>query len=146
MKISALPTRAEDMVCYGVYTAAHVINRAYTPLLTKLGLTYPQYITLTLLWECDGQRVTELAEKLRMGTNTLTPLIKRLEAQNLVERSRDTHDSRAICIRLTSLGRALQSKAPDVTACMVNATTLTRNELCELQRLLEKLSGGLTAK
>lgn len=134
------------MFCYGIYTASHVVNRAYTPYLSRLELTYPQYITLTVLWELDGQRVSELADKLRMGTNTLTPLLKRLEVQGLVERDRDTRDSRAIRVNLTPDGKALQSEAPNVTACMVQGTTLSHHELNELQRLLGKLCRGLAEK
>ncbi|TDQ67224.1 DNA-binding MarR family transcriptional regulator [Maritalea mobilis] len=138
-----LPTRAEDMFCYGVYTASHVINQSYAPHLARLGLTYPQYITLTLLWERDGQKVTELAKILRMNTNTLTPLLKRLEALGHIKRTQGDKDKRQIIVRLTPAGRALQDKAPDITACMVNNTSLDHAELNELQRLLKKLTNGL---
>ena len=143
MKPDMLPTRAEEMFCYGIYTASHLINRSYTPHLKRLGLTYPQYITLTLLWERDCQKVTELAAKLRMGTNTLTPLLKRLEASGLVKRNRGMQDGRQIIVELTSKGKALQQNAPHITACLINGTSLSHAELSELQRLLEKLSSGL---
>ncbi|MEM1430459.1 MAG: MarR family transcriptional regulator [Pseudomonadota bacterium] len=133
------------MFCYGIYTASHVVNRAYTPHLTRLGLTYPQYITLTLLWERDAQMVTEIAAQLRMTTSTLTPLLKRLETQGLIERCQDTRDRRSVLIRLSPRGRALQNEAPDITACMVDGTTLDGAELHELQRLLAKLSDGLAS-
>jgi len=137
------PTRAKDMFCYAIYTASHVVNRAYTPHLSQLELTYPQYITLTLLWERDGQKVTELASQLRMWTNTLTPLLKRLEVQGLVMRSRDTRDKRAVTVTLTPRGQALRNEAPSITACMVEGTSLSGEELKELQRLLGKLCEGL---
>jgi len=143
LKPHELPTRAEDMFCYGIYVASHVVNRAYTPHLTRLGLTYPQYITLTLLWEKNGQKVSELAEKLRMETSTLTPLLKRLEAQGYVRRDPDDKDRRAIVITLTDHGRTLQHDAPDITACMVDQTTLSQSELETLQQLLLKLTEGL---
>ncbi len=139
------PTFAEDMFCYGIYTASHVINRSYIPHLKRLGLTYPQYITLTLLWEEDGQKVTGLSEKLRMSTSTLTPLLKRLECNGLVTRTKGVEDGREICVKLTPKGRALQKKAPDITACLVKATSMNRTELLELQRLLHKLSSNLSA-
>ncbi|MEM1314663.1 MAG: MarR family transcriptional regulator [Pseudomonadota bacterium] len=145
MSTDESPTRAEDMFCYGVYAASHVINRAYTPHLARLGLTYPQYITLVLLWERDGQKVTELAEKLRMKTSTLTPLLQRLEAEGLVERRQDEQDRRAVVVNLTPRGRGLQDEAPDITACMVRGTTLSRSELKRLRQLLEKLTTGLSA-
>ena len=138
-----LPTRAQDMFCYGIYTASHVVNRAYTPHLTRLGLTYPQYITLTLLWERDGQKVTDLAAALRMATSTLTPLLKRLEEQGLVRRDGDKLDRRAVLVHLTPSGLALREEAPDITACMVQGTTLTAAELSELQGLLDRLTSGL---
>ena len=143
MKTHELPTRAEDMFCYGIYAASHVVNRAYTPHLTRLGLTYPQYITLTLLWEKDGQKVSELSEALRMETSTLTPLLKRLEAQGYVCRRPDEKDRRAVLINLTDQGRALQRDAPEITACMVEGTNLSHSELKTLQHLLLKLTDGL---
>jgi DNA-binding MarR family transcriptional regulator len=132
------------MFCYGIYTTSHVVNRAYTQCLSHLGLTYPQYITLTLLWERDGQKVTELAKALHMGTSTLTPLLKRLETQELIERCRGKQDGRETFINLTAQGKALQEKAPNVTACMVKGTSLAHAELGELQRLLGKLRSGFT--
>ncbi len=142
--IDQLPTRAEDMFCYGIYTASHIVNRAYTPHLTRLGLTYPQYITLTLLWETDSQKVTELAGRLRMATSTLTPLLKRLETQGHVKRTRGKKDSREMYVNLTAKGKALQRETPDITACMVQGTTLKRDELETLQRLLGKICDGLS--
>ncbi|MEX0350136.1 MAG: MarR family winged helix-turn-helix transcriptional regulator [Paracoccaceae bacterium] len=143
MKHSELPSRAQDMFCHSVYVASHVINRAYTPHLKKLGLTYPQYITLTLLWEKDGQSVGALAGQLRMETSTLTPLIKRLEALGHVQRRRGETDERQVFVHLTGPGRALQAQAPGITACMVEGTGLTTQELDSLQALLGRLSDGL---
>ena len=132
------------MFCYAVYTASHVINRRYIPHLKRLGLTYPQYITLTLLWERDGQKVTELAEKLRMNTSTLTPLLKRLERNGLVAKTRGRRDGREIFATLTPEGRVLQEEAADIIACLVHGTSMTQTELAELQRLLKKLSSNLS--
>ncbi|MFT5797792.1 MAG: DNA-binding MarR family transcriptional regulator [Candidatus Azotimanducaceae bacterium] len=143
MKPEALPTNAKDMFCYGIYTASHVVNRAYTPHLKRQGLTYPQYITLTLLWEQDGQKVTELSTQLRMKTSTLTPLLKRLEVRGHLTRSRGKQDGREVIVHLTTMGRELQKLAPDVTGCMVEGTSLTHDELTALQGLLQKLSEGL---
>ena len=146
MKANQLPTKAADMFCYGIYTASHVVNRAYTPHLKELCLTYPQYITLTLLWERDGQKVTELAAQLQMGSNTLTPLLKRLETMGHIKRSRGKMDGRETVVTLTEQGRAQQKTAPEITACMVKGTSLEFDELQELQRLLAKLTDGLSAK
>lgn len=144
MKTNRLPAKAEELFCYGIYTASHLVNRSYTPHLDQLGLTYPQYITLILLWETNNQKVTELAEKLRMGTNTLTPLLKRLEANGLVTRNRGKNDGREVYVSLTPEGAAFKRRAPGITACMIEGTSLDPAELEELQRLLLKLSRNLS--
>lgn len=143
MKTDEIPTRAEDMFCYGIYAASHVVNRAYTPHLKLLGLTYPQYITLTLLWEKDARKVTEIAALLRMETSTVTPLLKRLEALGLVARKQGETDRRSVLVTLSKKGRELQSNAPHITACLVDGTTLSRPELETLQQLLGKLTDAL---
>lgn len=146
MKHDEIPTRAEDLFCYGLYTASHAVNRAYAPHLRALGLTYPQYITLTLLWEEDGQYVNALAQKLGMETSTLTPLIKRLEALGHVARRKCATDGRAVEVWLTEQGRGLSDQAPAVTACMIGQSGLSLEELKELQSLLARLRTGLTAR
>ncbi len=143
--MSDVPTLAEDLFCYGVYTASHAINRAYIPHLKKLGLTYPQYITLTLLWERDGQKVNELAKRLLMETSTLTPLLKRLEALGHVMRRPGELDAREVLVHLTESGKALSMQAEPITACMIEGTSLSRSELQRLQTLLLKLRDGLRA-
>lgn len=143
MTLSDLPTHADDMFCHAVYSTWHVINRSYKPHLAKLGLTYPQYITLTLLWQQDARRVSDLAACLDMETSTLTPLLKRLEAMGHVRRTRSKQDERQVLITLSATGRALQAKAPDVTACMVDDTGLSIEDLNQLVALLHKMRAGL---
>lgn len=143
LKPDRLPTHAEDMFCHAVYTASHAINRAYAPYLKALGLTYPQYITLTLLWERDGQKINELAQQLQMETSTLTPLVKRLEALGHVTRNRGKKDGREVFVHLTARSDALRKQAPNITACMIDKTGLTPDELTDLQKLLVKLRDGL---
>ncbi|MEX0364541.1 MAG: MarR family winged helix-turn-helix transcriptional regulator [Ruegeria sp.] len=143
MNAHDIPTRAEDLFCFGVYTASHAINRAYSGHLKRLGLTYPQYITLTLLWERDGQKINELAQCLRMETSTLTPLVKRLEALGHVTRNRSDKDGRAVVVNLTKSGHALRDRAPAVTACMIEQTGMSQTELQALQALLFRLRDGL---
>lgn len=137
-----IPTRAADLFCYGLYTASHAVNRAYSPHLKMLGLTYPQYITLTLLWEEDGQQVNALAGKLGMETSTMTPLVKRLESMGHLTRTKSKTDGRAVEVRLTDQGRALEAQAPAVTACMIGQSGLALDELQSLQALLLKLRNG----
>lgn len=144
MTLEPLPTKAEDMFCYGIYTTWHVINQSYTRHLKRLGLTYPQYIALTLLWESNNQKVTDLAARLRMATSTMTPLIKRLELNGLVVRSKGKRDRRETFVTLTPKGERLNQEAPNITACMIEATSLTSSELSNLQLLLDKLSMNLS--
>jgi len=134
------------MFCHAVYTASHAINRSYTPFLREFGLTYPQYIVLTLLWERDNQKIGELAEQVEMESNTMTPLVKRLEDMGHIARKRGETDKRETVVSLTNKGRALKKKAPTVTACMIEKTTLSPVELNQLQLLLTKLRHGLIGK
>ncbi|WP_406644416.1 MarR family transcriptional regulator [Aliisedimentitalea scapharcae] len=140
-----LPEYADDMFCFATYNAAHVINRAYTPLLKPLGLTYPQYITLTLLWETDGQSVGQLAKQLMMESSTLTPLIKRLESLGHVSRHRGLRDERQVFVRLTQSGRELKHHAADITACMIAGTGMKIGDLQSLVFGLRKLTQNLVA-
>lgn len=143
--MSDLPSKADELFCFAVYSAAHVINRAYTPLLKPLGLTYPQYITLTLLWERDGQSVGQLARRLKMESSTLTPLLKRLEKLEAVTRRRGTDDERQVFVYLSDKGRALQDHAPRITECLISATGLEIGQLQELVVTLGELTENLAA-
>ncbi|SPJ31085.1 MarR family winged helix-turn-helix transcriptional regulator [Falsiruegeria mediterranea] len=138
-----VPTRADELFCYGIYTTSHAVSRAYAQYLKRLGLTYPQYITLTLLWEKDRQKVNTLAKVLRMETSTMTPLVKRLEGMGLVCREPSLNDRRVVEVVLTDHGRALQAQAPAITGCMIEQTGMTQSELQDLQHLLFKLRDGL---
>ena len=132
-----LPTQPDTMICFALYTASHAINRAYVPLLKDLGLTYPQWITLMFLWENDDQSVGSLSTKLQMQTNTLTPLLKRLEALGHVTRTRNPKDERKVFISLTSSGRALQKHSNAVTRCVIESTGF---DLPMLENLVKVLS------
>ncbi len=137
--------KADEMFCHAVYTAAHAINRAYAPLLADLGLTYPQYITLTLLRDRNEQSVGALASALRMDSSTLTPLLKRGETQGHVTRARGLKDERQVFVRLTPKGRASLKKAPEITGCMNEGTGLKIAELQNLVTLLGALSDNLAS-
>jgi len=101
----------DELLCFAVYSANNAFNRAYRPMLDRLGLTYPQYLVLVTLGDTDGQSVGEIGERLFLESNTLTPLLKRLEAAGLVERRRDAADERQVRVRLTDRGRALGIEA-----------------------------------
>src|SRR5262244_4245764 len=105
------PLRLDNQICFAIYSAAHAFNRVYKPLLDQLGLTYPQYLVMLVLWERDGVPVKEIGERLFLDSGTLTPLLKRLEAAGLVKRSRSTEDERVVLIHLTGAGKRLKRSA-----------------------------------
>ncbi len=143
MTKTTLPTAANDMFCHAIYSTWHVVNRSYKKHLSPLGLTYPQYITLTLLWEQDHRIVTDIAACLTMETSTLTPLLKRLEGNGLVTRARSKDDERQVVVSLTAAGKALKSKAGAITACMIEDTGLSEGDLVRLVSDLTRLKTGL---
>src|SRR4051794_26749732 len=104
----------DRQLCFALHAASRAMTAAYQPLLEQLGLTYPQYVALMVLWEEDGARVSRLGERLFLDSATLTPLLKRLEAQGLVERRRSASDERVVQIFLTPDGRRLQRRAADI--------------------------------
>ena len=106
--------RLENQLCFRLYTASRLLTQAYHPLLGEHGLTYPQYLVLLVLWEKDGQPVNDIAKRLILETNTVTPLLKRMEAEGVVTRSQGREDARQIIVRLTKKGRDLQKELADV--------------------------------
>src|SRR5213080_1501934 len=102
-----LPLRLDNQLCFAVYSTAHAFNRVYKPLLDRLGLTYPQYLVMLVLWEEDGLPVKEFGERLFLDSGTLTPLLKRMETAGLVKRTRSTEDERQVIVALTAQGEAL---------------------------------------
>ncbi|WCL53527.1 MarR family winged helix-turn-helix transcriptional regulator [Gimibacter soli] len=134
-----------DMVCFAVYSAGHAFNRVYKPLLDRLGLTYPQFLTMIALWNEDDQTVGSLGTKLSLESSTLTPLLKRLEGMGHIERHRDKADERVVRIRLTSQGRSLKDGAKDIPGCIVAATGMPVGDLIRLQREIMTLRKSLEA-
>jgi MarR family transcriptional regulator, organic hydroperoxide resistance regulator len=132
-----------DLLCFSVYAAGHAFNRVYKPLLDKLGLTYPQYLVMNALWERDDRTVGELGRDLSLESNTLTPLLKRLEGLGRISRQRDPQDERQVRVRLTSAGKGLRRKAQNVPSCIVEASGLSLDELRRLQRDITRLRGSL---
>jgi DNA-binding MarR family transcriptional regulator len=144
MPVDDDPLNLDLQLCFPLYAAARAVTQAYAPLLSKLGLTYPQYLVMLVLWETDGVTVKELGERLFLDSGTLTPLLKRLEAQGMVKRERSTEDARSVRVHLTSPGRALRRRAVSVPEAMVCKMGLSLEELSRLrgdvQRLFEALS------
>ncbi len=132
-----------DLLCFAVYSAGHAFNRVYKPLLDHIGLTYPQYLVMLALWSKDNQTVGELGRSLSLESNTLTPLLKRLEAMGHVTRRRDPSDERQVRIALTERGRSLQQEATHIPQCIVEATGLPLSELQRLQSEVTALRDAL---
>jgi MarR family transcriptional regulator, organic hydroperoxide resistance regulator len=105
------PAPLDDQLCYAIYSAGMAIQRVYKPLLDELGLTYPQYLVLNVLWRDDKLTVGAIADRLALESSTLTPLLKRLETAGLLRRTRNPENERQVVIALTDQGRALQSRA-----------------------------------
>ena len=139
-----LPERAEDMICFAVYAASHAMTRAYQPMLKPLGLTYPQYLVLTVLWADDIQTVGALGGRLGMESNTLTPLLKRLEATGHVKRRRGEDDERRVFVSLTSQGATLKEKAPEITRRIIESTGMGLDDLTQLVETLSRMKQSLT--
>jgi DNA-binding MarR family transcriptional regulator len=133
--------RLDDFLCFAVYSANLAFGRAYKPILEQLGLTYPQYIALVALSEKDNQTVSSLGEKMFLESNTLTPLLKKLEAMGYVRRRRDAADERQVVISLTDAGRRLRDKAS--TANLMKACGLSAEEFPKVQRSVVALRDNL---
>lgn len=101
----------DNQICFRLYTAARLMTQAYTPMFTELGITYPQYLVLMALWEEDNQPVNDIAHRLLLETNTVTPLLQRMEKQELVSRHKGEHDKRQQIVSLTEKGRQMEERA-----------------------------------
>ncbi|WP_341394990.1 MarR family winged helix-turn-helix transcriptional regulator [Arthrobacter sp. G119Y2] len=132
-------------VCFSLYSASRAATAVYRPLLEQLGLTYPQYLVLTVLWENDGVTVRDLGRSLELDSGTLSPLLKRLEAAGLLHRRRSTADERRVEVHLTENGRALQEKALHLPQRVAEAAGLEPGELRALQETLAKVTAALRA-
>lgn len=133
----------DNQLCFALYAASRAMGQAYQPLLAPLGLTYPQYVVLLVLWEGDGLSVGQLGERLQLDSGTLTPLLKRLETQKLVTRERSRRDERVVTIRLTEAGRALEQRALAIPTAVACQTALTMEELGRLRSELTELAARL---
>lgn len=143
-------SRLDEQLCFALYSASRAFTRAYAPVLAPLGLTYPQYLVMLVLWDGDGVSVTELGARLGLDSGTLTPLLKRMEEAGLISRARDPDDERVVRVGLTKAGRALDQKAKDVPtemACRVGFAPSKQNlaALGQLRDSLKALAERLDA-
>jgi DNA-binding MarR family transcriptional regulator len=137
--------RLDNQLCFAVYSASLAMTKLYKPLLDKLKLTYPQYLVMLVLWERDGLMVSELGERLSLDSGTLTPLLKRLEANGLVARIRDVADERRVHVSLTTAGRRLKARAASVPACLMAASQCSIEELVALTQQIQQLRDRVKA-
>lgn len=140
--------RLDDQLCFALYSTSLAMMRVYRGLLPKLGLTYPQYLVMMVLWEQDQLTVSDIGERLFLDSATLTPLLKRMEAQGLVQRTRARSDERQVIISLTEAGNALRKEAASVmpavfcaTQCSLEEATTLRDRLVELREHLNDSAG-----
>jgi len=131
--------KLDNQLCFAMYSASLAMTRLYKPLLDKLGLTYPQYLVMLALWERDGPMVSELGERVSLDSGTLTPLLKRLEANGFVARVRDVADERRVHITLTAAGRRLKARAGHVPECLLAASECSVPELVDLTHQIQAL-------
>ncbi len=133
----------DDQFCFAVYSTAHALNRAYKPLLDRLGVTYPQYLVLLALWAEDGRSVGSLGEQLMLESSTLTPLLKRMETAGLLSRERNPEDERQVTVRLTAKGRKLREKAKAVPKAILSATQCDARALGELRDRVNRVRDAI---
>lgn len=135
----------DNQLCFAVYSAAHAFAQAYRPWLEPMGLTYPQYLVMLLLWERDGRSVQELSQPLQLDSGTLTPLLKRMEKSGLLTRGRDAKDERITRIHLTQQGEDLRAQAMQIPEAMLCASGMALDDLIDLRQDVQKLGHSLRA-
>lgn len=137
--------KLSNQLCFPVYAASRLITREYQPYLDALGITYPQYLVMMVLWEKDQQSVIEIASKLILNTNTVTPLLKRMESQGLILREKSDHDERKVIISLSEKGKLLQNQAAQVPLKLIERITQTGMEPEMLLQLKQEIDFLVTA-
>ena len=135
-----------NQLCFRLYTITRLITQAYRPLLEPLGLTYPQYLVMMVLWEQDNQTVGDICRRLMLDTNTLTPMLQRMEREGLVVRTHGISDGRQTLVSLTKKGIQLEDRAKDVPECMSqnwHGDTLSQEQLTDMVTSIDTLIDGL---
>lgn len=134
----------DHQLCFLVYSTNLALNQLYRKLLTPLGLTYPQYLVMLVLWEKDGLTVSEIGEKLFLESSTLTPLLKKLQSNGIVNRERSTKDERQVIISLSAQGHALKLKAVDIPLQVAQASACDLDSITQLKDLLSNLRENIS--
>jgi len=135
----------DEQLCFALYTASRAMTSCYRPMLDALGLTYPQFLVLLVLWERGDSSVTGIGTALQLETGTLSPLLKRLETTGFITRTRQAEDERSVVVGLTDAGRALEERAATVQREVSDATGMTDDEIAALRATLRRLTGNLRA-
>ncbi|AVA20756.1 MULTISPECIES: MarR family transcriptional regulator [unclassified Rhizobium] len=138
--------RLERQLCFAVYATAHAFNRAYKPILDRVGLTYPQYLVMLVLWEKGCLSVKTIGEQLDLDSGTLSPLLKRLEQAGLIGRVRDPKDERQVIVSLTEKGAGMKCQVSMIMAAIGQAVGCDMNEMASLRDRLQRLRANLTAE
>lgn len=140
------PLKLDNQLCFRLYSASRLVIQAYRPLLDKLSITYPQYLVMMVLWEQDNVTITTITERLMLETNTVTPLLKRMENQGFIKRKPSKEDARQKIIALTAKGKALQDKATDIPSCLIRSMSeknVSLQELGSITPILDNLIKAL---
>ena len=135
----------DKQLCFALYSTSLAMTKIYKPLLDELGLTYPQYLAMLVLWEKDGLMVSELGQRLYLDSGTLTPLLKRLETSGYISRIRALEDERRVYITLTAAGRKLKTHAAKIPDCILSASQCSISEISDLTRQVQSLRQHLVA-
>jgi DNA-binding MarR family transcriptional regulator len=134
----------DNQLCFALYSSSLAMTKLYKPLLVELGLTYPQYLVMLVLWEQDALMVSALGDKLYLDSGTLTPLLKRLEVGGFILRQRAADDERRVLVTLTPTGRQLKQQAARIPACVLQATQCSRQTATALTQQIKQLRDNLT--
>lgn len=132
--------RLDNQICFPIYVVSRLFVREYQPFLDELGITYPQYLVLMVLWECDHLMVSEISEKLLLNSNTITPLLKRMETQELIKRQRSGSDERKVIVSLTVKGKELETGAAKIPEQFISGLLSASIGLEDLKKLKDTLS------
>jgi MarR family transcriptional regulator, organic hydroperoxide resistance regulator len=135
--------RLDNQLCFALYSASLAMTKLYQPLLAQLGLTYPQYLVMLALWESDDVAISDIGQRLGLDSGTLTPLLKRLEQQGLLSRTRDAQDERRVRVRLSVAGLALREQAADIPNCILKASACTLSEVQNLTVQVQALRNAV---
>lgn len=131
----------QEQLCFPIYATSRMITRLYQPHLDAIDLTYPQYLTMLVLWEKDNLKIGDLGDRIYLKTNTLTPLLKKLEAKKMILRKRSKEDERSVIISLTHKGKKLKDKASEIPLRLLESIDMSKEELIQMRTSMWKMLG-----